>query len=533
MRPRQGAAAVLAAVLISGCGAAERPAAGDRDPAPEPAPATAPPSTAVASPPQEARQGTFVRDGLSGRPAEEYRLEVLAVERLPELTVLRMEITSLADRPHVPIFGFGLTPVDFGGFRLLDPVGRRLYHPLREGDHTGRAFGSRHVASGAGTAPAAFRPGVRYPVEVYFPPLPATVDRVTVLPMGGFRELTGVPVTPGTAPPAAAPGDTGRPRPGETFRWPVVPPSGRVWSHSAEVHQLVETAERSVLHAGDQETVALRTDVLFGFDEAELSPAATEVLDRVVAELRSRADPGGPPIRIEGHTDDRGPDDYNLDLSLRRARAVRDHLAARLGPGHAYRVAGKGEREPAARNTTPDGKDDPEGRARNRRVEVTYRLRPHSDAAAGPYTGAARGPAPFAADPGPVVGTIDVRWRFGDLRVAVRPFRRDGAYLVAALDVVNQGDRDFNDALPRPLAGRAPEFAIGSMFNACTVVDPATGARYYPVRAGDVFLESRLRWLRPGQSDRVFIYYPAPPDDTVRVTFAVEDFGAVEDVPIA
>lgn len=532
MHPRRGAALVLAAVLAGGCSAAGESGGDGRVTRLEGGPVATPATPPSAAASEARQQGTFVREGLSGRPAETYRLEVTAIERLPELTVLRMEITSLAERPHTPIFGFGLTPVDFGGFRLVDPVGRRLYHPLREGDHNGRAFGTRHIRRDGAPVPAPFRPRVRHPVEVYFPPLPGTVERLTVLPMGGFRELTGVPVVDGTAPPSALPGDEGTPRPGETFQWPVVPPSGEVWSGSAEIHELVETAQRSVLQEGEQETVALRTDVLFGFDEAELSAEAAAVLDEVVAETRRRADPGGPPIRIEGHTDDRGADDYNQRLSLRRAQAVRDYLADRLGAGYAYQVTGKGEREPVARNTGPDGRDNPEGRARNRRVEVSYRIRPAE--AAGPYAerGGVREPAAFRADPGPVAGTIDVRWRFGDLRVAVRPFRRDGAYLVAALDVVNQSEKDFNNGLPRPLSGLAPEFAVGSSFNAVTVVDPATGARYYPVRAGDTFLESRLQWLRPGQSDQVVLYYPAPPDATERVTLEIKDFGEVAGVPV-
>jgi outer membrane protein OmpA-like peptidoglycan-associated protein len=75
---------------------------------------------------------------------------------------------------------------------------------------------------------------------------------------------------------------------------------------------------------------------------------------------------------VTGHTDATGEDAYNLDLSRRRAEAVAAWLRARpeLG-GWTFTVAGKGEAAPVAPNSRPDGSDDPEGRARNRRVEVT------------------------------------------------------------------------------------------------------------------------------------------------------------------
>jgi OOP family OmpA-OmpF porin len=57
-------------------------------------------------------------------------------------------------------------------------------------------------------------------------------------------------------------------------------------------------------------------------------------------------------------------------LSQRRAAAVRDALAPQL-PGVDLTVAGRGEADPVAPNTRPDGSDDPVGRAANRRVTLT------------------------------------------------------------------------------------------------------------------------------------------------------------------
>jgi OOP family OmpA-OmpF porin len=76
-------------------------------------------------------------------------------------------------------------------------------------------------------------------------------------------------------------------------------------------------------------------------------------------------------VEVAGHTDSIGTDAYNQGLSERRARAVYDYLtsngidASRLvGPN------GYGESRPIAPNTNPDGSDNPEGRALNRRTEL-------------------------------------------------------------------------------------------------------------------------------------------------------------------
>lgn len=118
----------------------------------------------------------------------------------------------------------------------------------------------------------------------------------------------------------------------------------------------------------DKVQVALAADVLFEFDQADLTPAAATKIDEAAARVKS--DSKGP-VAIVGHTDAKGTDAYNQDLSLRRANAVRDALAAKA-PGITYEVSGKGASEPVAPNTNEDGSDNPDGRARNRRVTVTF-----------------------------------------------------------------------------------------------------------------------------------------------------------------
>ena len=112
----------------------------------------------------------------------------------------------------------------------------------------------------------------------------------------------------------------------------------------------------------------LPSDVLFDFDSAELRDEASETLDQLAKGILERAPAM---VRIEGHTDAKGATDYNLDLSRRRADAVGAHLVNTGGiSSDLIEVSGFGEARPVAPNTKPDGSDDPEGRQRNRRVEV-------------------------------------------------------------------------------------------------------------------------------------------------------------------
>lgn len=115
----------------------------------------------------------------------------------------------------------------------------------------------------------------------------------------------------------------------------------------------------------------LAADVLFDFDKADLKPAAQETLLKVAAFVRENAKGA---VRIEGHTDGKGGDAYNQKLSERRAASVKDWLAKNAGAkGVTYQTQGFGAKRPVAPNAKPDGSDDPEGRQKNRRVELVIK----------------------------------------------------------------------------------------------------------------------------------------------------------------
>ncbi|MGU8078685.1 OmpA family protein [Burkholderia pyrrocinia] len=110
------------------------------------------------------------------------------------------------------------------------------------------------------------------------------------------------------------------------------------------------------------ERVNLSGDALFATDHATLAPTARESLDRLLSE---RADRTYSQVTITGFTDTVGSDDYNLALSKRRAESVAAYLKAHGLKADTLTVTGRGKADPVASNATP------EGRASNRRVEIT------------------------------------------------------------------------------------------------------------------------------------------------------------------
>ena len=115
--------------------------------------------------------------------------------------------------------------------------------------------------------------------------------------------------------------------------------------------------------------IELNSDVLFDFDKAELRPEAVLSLQKVVTVMQSYA---AYPCTIGGHTDGKGEKQYNQRLSERRANSVKTWLVAH-GVSNSITTRGFGDTKPVAPNKKPNGADDPEGRQKNRRVEITLK----------------------------------------------------------------------------------------------------------------------------------------------------------------
>ena len=126
-----------------------------------------------------------------------------------------------------------------------------------------------------------------------------------------------------------------------------------------------------VKETGQEVRIELAADVLFDFDKADILPKAQAALKQAAGIIRDRAKGA---VRVEGHTDSKGNDTYNQKLSERRAQAVKTWLTEKEGLRNAeFSIQGFGAKKPVAPNKKPDGSDDPEGRQKNRRVEIIFK----------------------------------------------------------------------------------------------------------------------------------------------------------------
>lgn len=119
-----------------------------------------------------------------------------------------------------------------------------------------------------------------------------------------------------------------------------------------------------VQRQGDNIVLNMPSDVTFGVDQSEIQSRFYPALDAVADTLREYPQTM---IDIVGHADATGPDGYNLALSERRAASVANYMVSHGVLRDRLFVAGRGETQPIASNTTD------EGRSRNRRVEVLVR----------------------------------------------------------------------------------------------------------------------------------------------------------------
>jgi outer membrane protein OmpA-like peptidoglycan-associated protein len=115
--------------------------------------------------------------------------------------------------------------------------------------------------------------------------------------------------------------------------------------------------------------ITLSGGVLFASNREVLLPEARTRLEQVAEVLLTNRERT---LTVEGHTDSRGSQSHNLDLSQRRANAVRRYLMGRGYQGDLIQARGLGKASPVAENATA------EGRACNRRVEIVIAREPHA-----------------------------------------------------------------------------------------------------------------------------------------------------------
>ncbi len=121
-----------------------------------------------------------------------------------------------------------------------------------------------------------------------------------------------------------------------------------------------------VLDRKERNKIFVLENIYFGYDSADIRRDAAIELDKLVTLLNDNTD-----LKIEmgSHTDSVASDAYNIQLSQRRAESTVNYLIRKGIDPNRLVAKGYGESKPIARNTNPDGSDNPEGRQRNRRTE--------------------------------------------------------------------------------------------------------------------------------------------------------------------
>ena len=135
---------------------------------------------------------------------------------------------------------------------------------------------------------------------------------------------------------------------------------GKYMDKQAEdIEESVEGVE--VERVGEGIVMTFDSGLLFDVNQSTLKPETQANLNNFAKVLKEYPDTD---ILIEGHTDSSGSDDYNLELSKRRAQSVSNYLAGLGVDPRRFTIMGYGESRPVATNDTP------EGRQANRRVEI-------------------------------------------------------------------------------------------------------------------------------------------------------------------
>ncbi|WP_149260387.1 hypothetical protein [Actinomadura sp. K4S16] len=507
MRALPLAVSLAGLLLVAGCADADR------------AEKVAPPTVrAGGARPVVQPAGEFSKEGwFGGADGLHARVDIKGVERQAAKSVLRYSVTSLDSSVKSVPFEIA----------LIDTAGRRLYKP------TGTTSGS------------GFTPGTSREMAAEYPPLPAAVQKVTAITPGTAGEFSGIPVTAASATPSASgtpsassappsgsapsspsspsassspsvgaepevgaePFMAGAPSPITTSPSPTTSPSGTVSpspptsapsGNPVDLYDIVEGEDRTVASSGSSVTVSLRSDALFEANSGKLKSGAKAVLDGVAQQIKSQA--AGALTFVANAND--------AKVSGDRAQALLNEMKTRLGTGFTY---------------TSNGRQDGDG------VDLTYQLK-----STAPGSGS---PAAFRAQDGQKVVSRTAPFGSAKRRLEVKPFYRDGAYIVAVFDIVNEGP----GTTPPDASYPNPSYP-GGVFGSFSIQVPGKKDVYRAVRVGPPTPGRPTNYVDPGRAVfrtavnepvRGFVYLPAPPGNVTSVTFNAGPFGKVDKVPVS
>lgn len=128
-----------------------------------------------------------------------------------------------------------------------------------------------------------------------------------------------------------------------------------------QAEELKKIEDAKVERVGEGINITFDSGILFAINSANLQPKAKESVQKLADVLKKYPDTN---VIIEGNTDNTGSEELNQKLSEKRAKAVADYVTSLGVSNSRLTTIGKGESNPVASNDTP------EGRAKNRRVEI-------------------------------------------------------------------------------------------------------------------------------------------------------------------
>ncbi len=478
--------------------------------------------------------GALALSASDGSAVPQVQIAVLPLLRTPEGVLLTLDVTPQQPIRAGTLLCAGLSCDDLAAVNLVDTVNLLRYAPLQTGENE-----SGTVATSA--FPNRIEAGTTYRMGAWFP-LPKGQPASLAVTLGPAGVVPGVPVSEGTptaglelAPAVGTSGAEPSATPSAATAGPQVEPIQQLPAAptGAPIPLVAPVGGGTVVEA--KGSVSLPADVLFAFDSAKLTPKATGELAKAAAIVRAKADLSAP-VLVIGHTDAKGTDAYNARLSASRAASATTALR-RLVKGATFQPSGRGASDPVAPDVK-NGKDNPAGRALNRRVELAYRPKPLVQA---PRTGEAGAPAAPAADVQPVQ-TVQADVKASSVGVTpmtakVYPVRRDGSLALVQVDATIGGTSD---------AVGADYFALlvgGDGLDAWSLAVPRTGATYgvahdvttstKKVDIASAFdVSTQTTGYRVGRVHRLFAYTALPPAGVTSVDVDLGQLGVVKNVPV-
>jgi OOP family OmpA-OmpF porin len=156
-----------------------------------------------------------------------------------------------------------------------------------------------------------------------------------------------------------------------TARWSVENAIAECDPEIVAARDKVDVAAVEVVVRKETKPIRLQADALFGFDSAQLTDAGKMRLDDLVGQLTA-ATLQNKKIEITGYTDRIGAEDYNRDLSKRRADAVQDYLVSKGVAPTYIESSGLGENNPVVDCKGEKGQALKDCLAPNRRTEIEF-----------------------------------------------------------------------------------------------------------------------------------------------------------------